>query len=141
MATFNVNNGDTFTPEDTVDLDSVIEQSGITEKTNETENTGVIDVAEVIGDDDVNNSTDDDYQPVSLSQTPNMSKESSDARYSEILNNKLKYLSEKDSGRFGQTKEKILTEIEGYKKNLITKRGFTPEEAEEAAKFYKNSPP
>ena len=133
MATFNVNNGDTFTPEDTVDLDSVIEQSGITEKTNETENTGVIDVSEVIGDDDTNNSNDDDYQPVSLTQSPKMSKESSDARYSEILNNKLRYLSEKDSGRFGQTKEKILTEIEGYKKNLITKRGFTPEEAEEAA--------
>ena len=38
MATFNVNNGDAFTPDDTVGLDDVIEQSGITDKENETKN-------------------------------------------------------------------------------------------------------
>ena len=141
MATFNVNNGD-IAPEDTVGLDEIINQSGITDPASTSSEgdheknvddvipaSGIINVSDIIDDDD----TEDDYQPVSLSQNPKLSSETANVKYNEILNDKLKYLSEKDTGRFGQTKEKILSEIESYKKNLITKRGFTPEEAEEAA--------
>ena len=139
MPTFNVNNSD-ITQEDTVGLDDVIEASGITKKENmkedapaenlSTATSGYIAVADALNED---NDEDDDYVPVSVDSTPKISAEASHAKYNDILNSKLKYLSEIDTGKFGQTKERILSEIDAYKKNLITKRGFTPEEAEEAA--------
>lgn len=133
MPNINVNNS-VITNEDTVGLDEIIETSGIVKNEEApAEASGFVDLASIMGDEDSAEDDGSDYQPVNINQAPKISTEAAHAKYNDIINSKLKYLSEMDTGKFGQTKEKILSEIDAYKKNLITKRGFTPEEAEEAA--------
>lgn len=113
----NEKNMNDFTPEDTQGIGEIIETSG------------VIDLASI------SNDTNDEaeYKPVNFKSSDAKKAEESINRYNEILKEKLSYIENNDNKAYADKRDQIISDITDYKKNLITKRGFTPEEADEAA--------